>query len=70
MSSEVRLSAVHRRLGLVLRDDGVLGDIREYLDADGDETTDPDTAACAIVEWRDGGFSPVMLDDFEPASIA
>ena len=54
---------------LVLRDDNILGDIRSFLDADGDETDDVLVAAMAIVEWRDGGWSPIVLADFETAKL-
>lgn len=59
------VSAINVPKRLALRDDDTLGDIRSFLDADGDETADFETAAVAIVEWRGGGWSPVVIADFE-----
>jgi len=48
--------------------DGIAGDIVEFLDRDGDETRNAEEAAIAIVQWRGGGFTPIVLSDYEPAA--
>lgn len=64
------VSAVNVPERLALRDDDVLGDIRSLLDEDGDETDSADIAVMAIVEWRDGGWSPVDLRDYKTAATS
>lgn len=44
---------------------GGIGDICALLDSFGEETDDDAEAVVVIVHWRDGGFSPVDLADFE-----
>lgn len=60
----VSVIAANFALRLMARDDDVIGDIRSFLDADGDETDDIEAARIAIVEWRDGTWSPVDLVGF------
>ena len=46
-------------------DDGVIGDIDSFLDRDGDDTDEVNTARFAIVCWRDDKtWSPIDMDDF------
>ncbi|MBB6306236.1 hypothetical protein [Xanthobacter tagetidis] len=51
--------------GWLLRSDGVYGDIRRWIDKDGDDTGDHEDAVIAVVEWRDGMWSPVELGEPE-----
>ena len=44
---------------------GAIGDICVLLNSFGEETDDDAEAVVVIVHWRDGGFSPVELADFE-----
>jgi hypothetical protein len=59
------VEAVNVSARLALCSGGGLGDICSFIDADGDETDDAEDAVIAIVHWRDGGYSPVVLSDFE-----
>lgn len=63
----VGVVAANFALRLMARDDDVIGDIRSFLDGDGDETDDIEDARVAIVEWRDGTWSPVELEGFDGA---
>lgn len=51
-----------KRIALTM--DGQFGDIRCFLDLDGDETQDAEIAEIAIVEWRSGGWSSLCIDEF------
>lgn len=66
MTIEVQAVNVGRRLAMT--SDGIVGDIVEFLGRDGDETLNAEDAAIAIVHWRGGGFTPVVLSDYEPAA--
>lgn len=55
---------------LVLAADGALGDIKQLLDADGDETLNVDDALFAVVCWRDDSlWSSIVLSDFQDQRV-
>jgi hypothetical protein len=64
------VEAVNVSTRLALCSGGGLGDICSFLDADGDETDEAENAVVAIVHWRDGGYSPVVLSDFEQRAVS
>lgn len=62
---DIVVLAVNLFQRLAVRDDDTLGDIRTFLDDEGDETEDVDGAEWAVVEWRDGGWSTLVIDDYD-----
>lgn len=61
----VVVASVNLAQGLALREDDVLGDMRSFLDAYGEDCERED-AVVAIVQWRDTrGWTPVRIEDFE-----
>lgn len=63
----INVVAVNLSQRLALREDDILGDIIDYLDFEGEETSDEKEAAFAIVEWRgtEGGWSCLEIEDYE-----
>lgn len=46
------------------RCDAGYGEIKCFLDANGDETQDASVATIAIIEWVAGGWSYAIIDEF------
>ena len=65
MVIEVLVDMVSLGRRVAVKADGGLGDIRRLLDEDGDETEDWEAACVAVVEWRGGGWSRLVLADFD-----
>jgi hypothetical protein len=70
MKEEVFCHAINIKQRLAITEEGEFGDIKCYLDMDGDETQDFEIATIAIVHWRsDGGWSYLVLRDFEDHTL-
>lgn len=64
---EVLIFALNISKRIAITEDGELGDIRSFVDDEGDETQDSETAAFAIIEWRiDQMWSCTPIDDYGP----
>lgn len=65
----MNVTSVNLSARLAINDSGEIGDICTLIDAFGDETDDAHDAVVVVVHWRDGGWSPVALDDFDLATV-
>lgn len=61
---DLHVIALNTTIRLVVAEEG-LGKIINYIDAEGDETTDVAEAEYAIVEWQFGGYSNLKLEEYE-----
>lgn len=61
--SDVHVIAINITKRLCVAEEG-LGDIRNFLDHDGDDQDGPDGAKFAVVEWRFGGWSSIIMDEY------
>lgn len=60
---DVHVIAINITKRLVVSEEG-LGDIRNFLDEHGDDTDSPDGARWCVVEWRFGGWTSIVMDEY------
>lgn len=60
---EVHVIAINVSKRAAVAEEG-MGDIRCFLDKEGDETPHLDEASFAVIEWQFGGWSTVEMDDY------
>lgn len=63
------ITAINLSSRLATSESGGIGDICTLIDAFGDETDNAHEAVVVVVHWRDGGWSPVALEDFDMATV-
>jgi hypothetical protein len=61
--SDVHVLAINATKRVAVAEEG-LGDIRCFLDFEGDEQDTPKDARWAVIEWRFGGWTTVPMDDY------
>lgn len=64
MTGEPDVRAVNLDLRKVMLDDGELANITNLLDADGDETDDPELAEAAVFQYPSGRWGSLDLSQF------
>ena len=60
---DVHVLAINITQRIAVAEEG-LGDIRTFLDEFADETDDVQKAKWVVVEWRDGGWTSIPMDDY------
>lgn len=68
MRRGVSIVAVNLTGRIALANDDTICDITNLLDADGDETDNPDEAIAAVACYDDETWFSIRLDDFEKAT--
>lgn len=68
---EIYIQAINLGQMLAVTSDNEVGDIRGFGFYDGDEYVecDLDEAKIAVIEWRRGGWSTVIIDEYDHDAV-